>query len=60
MTNADHIRIYKDAQGEYRWTARAGNGEIVADSGEGYTRLGDAVRAAQGVFPGVRIVEDTE
>jgi uncharacterized protein YegP (UPF0339 family) len=57
MTNADHIRIYKDAQGQYRWHAQAANGEIVAQ-GEAHTRLGDAVRAAQAVFPGVRIVED--
>jgi uncharacterized protein YegP (UPF0339 family) len=57
MTNADHIRIYKDKNGQYRWHAVAGNGEIVAQ-GEAHTRLGDAVRAAQNVFPGVRIVED--
>lgn len=59
MSNADHIRIYQDTQGEYRWHAQAANGEIIAE-GESHTRLADAVRAAQAVFPGVRIVEDTE
>jgi uncharacterized protein len=29
--------IYKDAKGEWRWRLRAKNGEIIADSGEGYT-----------------------
>ena len=29
--------IYKDTKHEYRWRLRARNGEIIADSGEGYT-----------------------
>jgi uncharacterized protein YegP (UPF0339 family) len=30
--------VYKDANGEYRWRLRAGNGRVIADSGEGYER----------------------
>jgi uncharacterized protein len=30
--------IYQDDRGECRWRLRAGNGRIVADSGEGYTK----------------------
>jgi uncharacterized protein YegP (UPF0339 family) len=28
--------IWQDAKGEWRWTLRARNGRIVADSSEGY------------------------
>jgi uncharacterized protein YegP (UPF0339 family) len=31
------FQIYKDKAGEFRWRLRAGNNEIVASSGEGYT-----------------------
>lgn len=30
-------QIYTDARGEYRWRLKAANGNILADSGEGYT-----------------------
>ena len=32
---------YVDNAGEHRWRLRANNNEILADSGEGYTRAGD-------------------
>lgn len=28
--------VYEDRVGEFRWSLKASNGEIVADSGEGY------------------------
>lgn len=31
------IRTYRDAKGEYRWSALDGNNRIVADGAEGYT-----------------------
>jgi len=37
--------VYKDAKGEWRWRLKARNGNIVADSGEGYARKGGAVTA---------------
>jgi len=35
------FEIYRDDAGEYRWRLTADNGEIVADSGEGYVRKTD-------------------
>ena len=48
-TNVDHIRIIQDTAGEYRWSAIAANGEIVAQ-GESHRDRHDAIRAAQGVL----------
>jgi uncharacterized protein YegP (UPF0339 family) len=31
----------KDNAGEWRWNLKANNGEIIADSGEGYKNKGD-------------------
>lgn len=45
-----YLEVYQDASGEWRWRCIAGNEKIVADSGEGYTREEDAVRAAKMVF----------
>lgn len=56
-SNVDHIRVYQDQAGEWRWSAIAGNGEIVAQ-GESHTRREDAIRAARCVFGDqVKIVE---
>jgi uncharacterized protein YegP (UPF0339 family) len=35
------FELYRDAKGEWRWRLRARNGEVVAESGEGYTRRED-------------------
>ncbi len=35
------FQIYRDSRGEYRWRLRAANGEIIADSNEGYIRKSD-------------------
>ena len=42
-----HYEIYKDGQGQYRWRLRAANGEIVADSGEGYVAEDDCRRGIE-------------
>ena len=31
------FQIYQDRKGEYRWRLRARNGEVIADSNEGYS-----------------------
>lgn len=41
------FHIYRDRKGEYRWRLKAGNGRIVAVSGEGYRRKAGAVLAAK-------------
>lgn len=48
------FHIYQDARGEWRWRLKARNGRIVADSGEGYVRQGNAVRAAEMVREVIR------
>jgi uncharacterized protein YegP (UPF0339 family) len=53
--SVESVRIYQDSSGEWRWTAKAGNGETVADSGEAYTRKEDAERAARDVFSNVQV-----
>lgn len=35
------FELYRDAKGEWRWRLRARDGEIVAESGEGYVRRED-------------------
>ena len=38
MNPVSKFQIYQDRKGEYRWRLRARNGEIIADSNEGYSR----------------------
>jgi hypothetical protein len=46
------LTFFKDDGGEWRWRMTAPNGEIVADSGEGYSRRIDCQREAQRLFDG--------
>jgi len=46
-------KIYKDKKGEFRWTIFASNGRKLANSGEGYKRLGACVKGLQKVSSGV-------
>jgi uncharacterized protein YegP (UPF0339 family) len=41
--------IYKDSRGEWRWRLRASNGNILADSGEGYKNELDCINAIRSV-----------
>lgn len=52
--SSDHtIESYKDASGEWRWRIWAGNKhDIVADSGQGYTRERDSLTALFGIYFG--------
>ena len=43
------FEIYQDRQGQFRWRLRAPNGQIIADSGEGYATRSNAKRAAENV-----------
>jgi uncharacterized protein YegP (UPF0339 family) len=50
VADADEdFEIYEDNRGEYRWRLRAGNNEIVATSGEGYTERSEAQNAVERV-----------
>lgn len=50
------IEVYRDGIGEYRWRAKAGNGEGVADSSEGYVHHEHATRMAVTLFTGPNTV----
>lgn len=49
---ADRTVVFQDKAGGWRWRRQAGNGEIIATSGESYTRMADAERAASRAFMG--------
>jgi uncharacterized protein YegP (UPF0339 family) len=54
------FQIYRDRAGEYRWRLVAPNGDIIADSGEGYESRYNAKRAAENVRAriGQAVIED--
>lgn len=57
VTKREHqVRVYRDSAGEWRWTRRAGNGETVSDSAEGYVNAAHALNMAEDLNPGVTIV----
>ena len=41
------FRIYKDTSGYWRWSYRSTNGNVIADSGEGYVNRSDCLRGIQ-------------
>lgn len=43
------FRVYEDRAGQFRWRLVAPNGQIIADSGEGYATRFNAHRAAENV-----------
>jgi len=43
----DSWDIYQDSRGEWRWTRRAANGEIIGASTEGYKNRSDCVANAR-------------
>ena len=43
------FELYKDKAGEFRWRLRHENGQIIADSGEGYTTKDDAINGIKSV-----------
>lgn len=58
MPVVDVVTVYVDANGEYRWTAKARNNETVADSSEGYKNWSHAERMAHELFPNASVVLD--
>ncbi len=43
------FELYKDRAGEFRWRLRHENGQIIADSGEGYTTKANAINGIESV-----------
>jgi uncharacterized protein YegP (UPF0339 family) len=60
MTLLPLVEVYEDAAGEWRWRAKADNGETVADSGEGYINRGDCLQIAKALFPDGRFEEGND
>lgn len=42
----DTLELYREHDGDYRWRYVASNGDILADSGEGYRRKRSALKGA--------------
>lgn len=42
--NKMKFTLYQGARREYRWRLSAGNGRVIADSGEGYSRRANCER----------------
>ena len=43
------FELYEDRAGEFRWRLRHQNGNIIADSGEGYSSKASAVNGIESV-----------
>jgi len=43
------VEFYRDSDGEWRWRLTAANGNIIADSAEGYERMDGAVNGFNAV-----------
>ena len=43
------FEVYQDNAGEWRWRFKAPSGEIMADSGEGYTNKADCRNGLESV-----------
>ena len=54
------FELYKDKAGEFRWRLRHENGQIIADSGEGYTTKANAKNGIQSVKENapIALIED--
>jgi hypothetical protein len=51
-TREDHIEVYQGANFDWWWRRVSGhNGQILSTSGEGYRRLGRAIKAAKRANP---------
>jgi uncharacterized protein YegP (UPF0339 family) len=48
-TSQAQFELFEDTAGQYRWRLRHRNGNVVADSGEGYTRKHNAQKGMQSV-----------
>lgn len=49
MPNRATFELYEDSAGEWRWRLVASNGNIIADSGEGYASKQGAKRGIESV-----------
>ena len=56
------FELYKDGRGEFRWRLKSGNGQTIANGGEGYTTKAAAqngIAAVQRDAPNAAIDDQT-
>jgi uncharacterized protein len=46
------FEVYADAKREYRWRLKAGNGQVIATSGQGYKAKADCLHAIEVIRKG--------
>lgn len=54
MSKDAAVDVYKGNDGKFYYRVKAGNGEIIADSSQGYSRRWSAVRAANNLIRRLR------
>lgn len=48
------LKVYKDAKGEFRWSALDDNNKVIADSAEGYSTERNLLNGVKNVLEGFR------
>jgi uncharacterized protein YegP (UPF0339 family) len=56
----EHVELYRDDKGFWRWRRKAANGEIIADGSEGYWNRTDCLDMAERINPGLPIEQHEE
>ena len=56
---SDHVEVFQDVDGEYRWRRVAANHEIVSVSGEGFVKHAYALTSAQNYNQDVTDIRDS-
>jgi uncharacterized protein YegP (UPF0339 family) len=52
------VIVFPRKDRDYAWSLRADNGEVIADSREGYRRKSYAIKKAEELFPNAELVMD--
>ena len=50
------VVVFRSKDRDYRWSLRSDNGEVIADSGEGYRRKNYAIKKAEELFPNAELL----
>lgn len=56
----DYVEVYRDDAGEDRWRYKTANGEVLADSAEGYKNMADLMRSLGKVTGRVPTITETK
>jgi uncharacterized protein YegP (UPF0339 family) len=50
--------VHRGSDRQWYWRLTADNGEVIADSGEGYRRKSYAIKKAEELFPNAELVTE--